>query len=213
MEKLISHFWYVGIGLLSTLELLAGGFLIGITLGVSLSILRYNGIGAPIIKGFISVIRGTPLILQLSLIYFTTPSIIGIKLSTLSAGIIAFGFNSAAYIAELLRAGIENLPKGQFEAAQTLGIPRFYMWKDIILPQVIMNIFPAIINEGIALLKETALISTIGGLDIMRASQMLAAEQFEYFTPLCIAGTYYYVLVLLIEYMGKRIERSYNKNA
>ncbi len=105
--------------------------------------------------------------------------------------------------------------KNQFEAAKTLQIPSFYMWRDIILPQVIKNILPAMINEIIALLKETALISTIGGVDIMRSAQMLAAEQFTYFIPLCLAGAYYYALVLLIEYIGKKIEQKgiYDKNA
>jgi polar amino acid transport system permease protein len=119
----------------------------------------------------------------------------------------AFGLNSSAYIAEILRAGIENIPKGQFEAAQTLEIPCYYMWKDIILPQVIKNILPAMVSEVIALLKETALIATIGGMDIMRSAQTIAAEQFTYFIPLCIAGAYYYALVLIIEYVGKIAEK------
>jgi polar amino acid transport system permease protein len=81
------------------------------------------------------------------------------------------------------------------------------MWKDIILPQAIANVLPALVNEVIALLKETALIATIGGMDLMRNSQIIAAEQFEYFIPLCVAGAYYYVLVLLIESVGKKIEK------
>jgi polar amino acid transport system permease protein len=144
--------------------------------------------------------------LQLSLIYFSVPGIFGIKLSAIAAGVVAFGINSSAYVSEILRSGIESLPKGQFEAAKTLGIPQFYMWIDIIMPQVITNIFPAIINEIIALLKETALISMIGGMDVMRSSQTIAAEQYEYFMPLCIAGAYYYFLVLFIEFVGKKIE-------
>ena len=81
------------------------------------------------------------------------------------------------------------------------------MWKDIILPQVFSNVLPAIINEVISLLKETAIISTIGGVDIMRRSQMFAAEHFIYFAPLCIAGIYYYSVVLLLEFFAKRLER------
>jgi polar amino acid transport system permease protein len=81
------------------------------------------------------------------------------------------------------------------------------MWKDIILPQVIMNILPALINEIVTLLKETALIATIGGMDIMRRSQVIAVEEYEYFTPLCIAAIVYYVLVLLIEFIGGKIEK------
>lgn len=202
----MTHILFIGTGLAFTLQLLLGGLFLGLTLGVLLSILRYNEIAKWLINRVISIIRGTPLILQLSFIYFTTPALLGIKLSIMAAGIITFGLNSCAYVSEILRSGIENLPKGQFEASKTLDIPAFYMWKDIILPQVIRNILPALTGEVIALLKETALISTIGGMDIMRTSQMLAAEQFTYFMPLCIAGAYYYILVLVIEYLGKKLE-------
>lgn len=207
MDELKQNLLFIGQGTVLTLELLAGGMLIGILLGTILAILRYNGIAKLLINRFVSIIRGTPLILQLSFIYFAVPGLLGLRPDILVAGILTFGLNSSAYIAEILRSGIENLPKGQFEAAKTLQIPTFYLWKDIILPQVIKNILPALINEMIALLKETALISTIGGMDLMRKAQSIAAEQFTYFLPLCIAGFYYYGLVLLIEYLGKKIEQ------
>jgi polar amino acid transport system permease protein len=159
---------------------------------------------------FISIVRGTPLILQLSLIYFCVPDLIGIRLNIIETGIVAFGINSSAYVAEILRSGIENLPKGQFEAAKTLQIPNYYMWKDIILPQVIKNILPSLISETITLVKETALISTLGGLDLMRRAQLVAAEKFTYFFPILVAGAYYYLLILLIEYIGKKIEQRKN---
>ena len=160
-----------------------------------------------VINTLISIIRGTPLILQLSLFYFSAPSLLGLKLTVVQAGVIAFGFNSSAYFAEIFRAGIESMPRGQFEAAKTLKIPTFFMWKDIILPQVVRNIFPALINELISLLKETALIATIGGMDIMRSAQTIATQQFTYFMPLFIAGCYYYFIVVLIEYIGEKIEK------
>ncbi|MDR3156193.1 MAG: amino acid ABC transporter permease [Holosporaceae bacterium] len=215
MEKLFTNFTYIGQGIGFMLQLLAGGFAIGTTMGLLLSILRHGKVLAFLVDRFVSIIRGTPLILQLSFIYFSIPSICGVRLGTLAAGIVAFGVNSSAYVSEILRSGIESLPKGQFEAAQTLRIPKYYMWKDIILPQVITNVLPALINEIIALLKETAIIAVIGGMDVMRRSQIVAAEQFEYFAPLCIAGVYYYVLVLLIEFVGRKIEkrRSYAKNS
>ncbi|HHF7348847.1 TPA: amino acid ABC transporter permease [Legionella feeleii] len=207
MEELKQNLLFIGQGTVLTLELLAGGMLIGILLGTILAILRYNGMAKLLINRFVSIIRGTPLILQLSFIYFAVPGLLGLRPDILVAGILTFGLNSSAYIAEILRSGIDSLPKGQFEAAKTLQIPTFYLWKDIILPQVIKNILPALINEMIALLKETALISTIGGMDLMRKAQSIAAEQFTYFLPLCIAGCYYYGLVLLIEYLGKKIEQ------
>lgn len=207
MEQLIQNILFVGKGLALTLQLLTSGILVGFILGMVWAICRYQSIGKEIINRFISVMRGTPLLLQLSLIYFSAPTLTGLHISILVAGMITFGLNSSAYFAEILRAGIESLPKGQFEAALTLHIPTYYLWKDIIFPQVLKNTFPAIVNEVISLLKETALISTIGGVDLMRNAEALGAEQFTYFLPLCIAGGYYYGLVLLIETIGKQIEK------
>jgi polar amino acid transport system permease protein len=204
---------FIGQGIFLTLQLLGGGILLGLMLGTFLCVLRYQNIGAGLIKALISLLRGTPLILQLSLVYFAAPALLGIKLSIVMAGILTFGLNSGAYVAEILRSGLDNLPKGQFEAARALNIPSFYMWKDIILPQVIKNILPSLVSEVIALLKETALISTIGGMDIMRRSQAVAAEQFTYFMPLCVAGAYYYILVLFIESIGKKIEQKGHPHA
>lgn len=207
MEQLIHSVLLVGSGLALTLQLTAGGILIGFILGLFWAVCRYQSIGKSMINRFISIMRGTPLLLQLSLIYFSAPTLTGLHFSILVAGIVTFGLNSSAYFAEILRAGIESLPKGQFEAAKTLHIPSFYLWKDIILPQVLKTIFPAMVNELISLLKETALISTIGGMDLMRNAESLGAEQFTYFLPLCIAGVYYYGLVLTIEFIGKHIEK------
>lgn len=207
MNELMQTLLFIGEGSFLTLKLLSGGMFIGISLGTVLALLRYNGFSKRLINRFISVMRGTPLILQLSFIYFAAPNVMSIKPSILVAGILTFGLNSSAYIAEILRSGIESLPKGQFEAAATLQISTFYMWKDIIFPQVIKNVLPSLINEMIALLKETALIATIGGMDLMRKAQSVAAEQFTYFLPLCIAGCYYYGLVLLIEHVSKKIEQ------
>jgi polar amino acid transport system permease protein len=228
--EFVSTFWVVGQGMCFSVSLLLGSFVVGISFGTLLAIVRYK---SPLhsesflqptkfnqlcrihsrfrflIDKLVDVIRGTPLILQLSLVYFSLP-VLGIRLSVLSAGIIAFGINSSAYVAEILRAGIESLPKGQFEAAETLGIPKYYTWKDIILPQVVRNVFPALVNEIIAILKETSIISVIGGADIMRHSQIVAAEKFEYFTPLCIAGLYYYALVSVIAFVGRKIEKKYH---
>jgi polar amino acid transport system permease protein len=214
VAELMKDIIFVGQGIFLTLELLVGGLFLGMVLGTLLSILRYNHIACFFVRKWVSILRGTPLLLQLSFIYFTTPGLFGIEISVLCAGIVAFGLNSSAYIAEILRAGIESVPKGQFEAAKTLEVPNYYIWKDIILPQVMRNIFPSLINEVIALLKETALIGTISGMDLMRMAQTLGAEQFTYFMPLCIAAAYYYVLVLIIEYAGKIVEKGqwYAKN-
>lgn len=206
MNDIISQALFIAQGLKVSFTILIGGLFIGISLGTFFAIIRYNGPGRFIVDLIISIFRGTPLILQLSFFYFIIPQIFGVRLDSLSTGIITFGLNSSAYVAEIIRAGIESIAKGQFEAARTLKIPSFFMWKDIILPQVVKSILPALANETISLLKESALISTIGGMDIMKKASIITAQQMSYFTPLCIAGCYYYGLVMLITIISSRFE-------
>lgn len=206
MNELLSQALFIAQGFKITLAISLGGLSIGLLLGTLFAIMRYNNIGRFFIDAIISVFRGTPLILQLSFFYFILPQLFMLKLSIVSTGIITFGLNSSAYIAEIIRAGIESIPKGQFEAAQTLEIPSFYIWKDIILPQVVKNVLPSLSNEVIALLKESALISTIGGMDVMKKVQIITSEQMSYFIPLCIAGVYYYTLVMLITMISSYFE-------
>jgi polar amino acid transport system permease protein len=206
MNTIFSQALFIAQGLKVSFVILLGGLGIGVSLGTLFSILRYNKIGSFVIDFIISLFRGTPLILQLSFFYFIIPQIFGIRFDVLSTGILTFGLNSSAYVAEIIRAGIESVPRGQFEAAMTLQISNFYMWKDIILPQVIKNVLPALANEVISLLKESALISTIGGMDIMKKVNIITAQQMSYFTPLCIAGLYYYGLVMLITMLSSYFE-------
>jgi polar amino acid transport system permease protein len=214
MDKTVSNFLVIGSGISLTLKLTFGSLFIGVGIGLLFAVLRYNGICKKMINAIIEILRGTPLMLQLCFVFLVTPSVFGIRINALWAGILAFGINASAFFAEVFRTGIEGLPKGQFEAAQALGIPQFYMWRDIILPQVAANILPAMVNEIIGLVKSTALIGSIGGMDIMRKAQLVGAEQYEYLKPLCIAAVYYYVLVLLIGWIGRKIEqrRPYAKN-
>jgi His/Glu/Gln/Arg/opine family amino acid ABC transporter permease subunit len=156
---------------------------------------------------YTSIFRGTPLILQLALIYFATPQLTGYPITGLQAGVITFALNSAAYSSETIRGGILAVDKGQREAAQTLGVSYPMMMKDIILPQAFKNILPALVNDSIALLKDSALVSTVGAEDVMRRAQIVAAEKFIYFEPLLLAGVIYYVLVMGLTLFSRRFER------
>ncbi|AWD33428.1 putative aminoacid ABC-transporter permease [Candidatus Fokinia solitaria] len=205
-DEFLPKILFIGTGALLTLKLLFVSFTIGLFLGTLLAILRFNGILSRSIGAFVSFVRGSPMILQLSFMYFVVPQVTGLSMEAESAGFITLGINSAAYIAEIVRAGIKSIPSGQFEASIALQIPVLPMWKDIILPQVFRNTFPAFTNEIITLLKETALVATLGGMEIMRRAQIVGAEEFSYFWPLITAGLYYYALVLLIELLCKKIE-------
>lgn len=156
---------------------------------------------------YTSIFRGTPLILQLTLIYFATPQITGYNISKFEAAVLTFTLNSAAYISETIRAGILAVDKGQREAAIALGVPYRRMMLDIILPQAVKNILPALVNESIALLKESALVSTIGLADIMQNANIVKGTTFRYFEPYLIAGAFYYVMVMMLSAVARVVER------
>lgn len=158
-------------------------------------------------RGYTSIFRGTPLLLQIGLIYFAMPSLLNVTLSPFAAGILAFSLNSTAYISEIIRSGIESIDVGQKEAALSLNIPRYMALRDIFLPQAIRSVMPSLVNEIIDLLKESALISVIGEADLLRRAHMVAAEKYLYFEPLIIAGCCYYVMVLILSSLAKQLER------
>lgn len=161
---------------------------------------------------YTSIFRGTPLILQLAIIYFSSPQLIGYAIPPFQAGVITFSLNSAAYASETIRGGIMAVDKGQREAAATLGVGYPTMMKDIILPQAFKNILPALVNESIALLKDSSLVSTVGALDLMRRGQIVAAEKFLYFEPLIVVGITYYVMVMGFTFLAQRLERRMRKS-
>ncbi|WP_042458164.1 amino acid ABC transporter permease [Neobacillus dielmonensis] len=199
---------YILKGVLVTLKivLLAGvlGFIFGIILSLfKISSIKVLGWFADL---YTSIFRGTPLVLQLMLIYFGSPQIFGYQIEPYTAAVLSFSLNSGAYISEIIRAGILAVDKGQQEAAMALGVPYRKMMWDIILPQALKNILPALLNEFISLTKESAIVTTIGVMDVMRRSYQVGAEYYSYFEPLLIAGLIYYVLVIALTFLGKAVE-------
>lgn len=183
----------------------------GLVIGVLLAMMklsRYKILQA-IAHFYTSIFRGTPLLIQLSIVYFALPSMIGIKLGVLSSGVIAFSLNSGAYVSELVRAGLQGVDKHQLEAAKVLNVPTYYAIKDILLPQALRRILPSLTNELISLIKETSIISMLGEADLMRRAQLISAQTYDYFTPLCIAGLCYYVLILIIGKISKYLESKF----
>jgi len=185
----------------------------GLIIGVFLAILKVSKIFMLRLFAdfYTSIFRGTPLLIQLSIIYFGLPIVIGVKLGVFSAGIIAFSLNSGAYVSEIIRAGINSVDKGQFEAAKALGIPEALMMKDIILPQAIRTILPSLVNELINLIKESAIISMIGEMDLTKRAQLVSAETFNFFAPMLVAAASYYILILIISKLAKLLEKRLSK--
>tara|TARA_B100000965_G_C19597292_1_gene760841 strand:- start:3342 stop:4004 length:663 start_codon:yes stop_codon:yes gene_type:complete len=207
-----SSAWYIIQGAWVTLQYAGASTLLGFILGIILSLFKLSHLRPLeyLARAYTSIFRGTPLLLQLSFIYFAIPALIGYEITAFEAGIAAFSLNSGAYISEIIRAGIQAIDKGQFEAAQSLGLSYLQMMRDIILPQSLKNILPALVNEMVNLLKESAIISTIGGADLMRRAQLVAADEYTYFGPLIIAGICYYTLVLILSSCAKLVENKLN---
>jgi ABC-type amino acid transport system permease subunit len=156
---------------------------------------------------YTAIFRGTPLLVQLGIIFYATPQLTGYAISAFEAGILAFSLNSAAYSSEIIQAGIKAIDPGQWEAAKVLGIPLRVTWLKIITPQALRNILPSLVNEMVDLLKETALVSMIGEADLLRRAQIVAAEKFLYFEPLMVAASCYFVMVMVISHLAKKLER------
>lgn len=183
--------------------------LFGFIWGTILSLFKLSGI-KPLewfATAYTSVFRGTPLLLQLILIYYSTPQLFHYNISALMAAGLAFGLNSAAYLSETIRGGIMAVDKGQREAAMALGISYPVMMFYIILPQAVKSILPALVNECVALLKESSLVSVIGVQDIMRRASVVQATEFHALEPLLFAGAIYYVLVLVLTSLARLLER------
>lgn len=200
---------YILKGILVTLQIVILAGILGFVLGIILSLFKISSIKilSWLADAYTSIFRGTPLVLQLMLIYYGSPQVIGYQIEPYTAAILSFALNSGAYISEIIRAGILAVDKGQQEAAMALGVPYGKMMWDIILPQALKNILPALMNEFITLTKESAIVTTIGVMDIMRRSYQVGAENYSFFEPLLIAGLIYYLMVITLTFLGKALER------
>lgn len=188
--------------------------LFGFLCGIILTLIKISNIKVLEKFGelYTSIFRGTPLLVQLMLIYYATPQLLDYRITALQAGVLTFSLNSAAYISESLRGGILSVDRGQWEAAMSLGVPRKDMLKDIVFPQALKITLPSLINESISLLKDSSMVSVIGVADTMRWASLIQAKTFRAFESFIVAALVYYVLVMILTYIGKRIERSSRKS-
>lgn len=205
---------YILKGLEVTLKIVAVSALIGFILGTLLALckiarIRVLNVAADL---YTSIFRGTPLVLQLMIIYFGVPQMIGYDIPAFLAAVIAFSLNSGAYMSEVIRAGIQAIDKGQTEALIALGVPYGKMMRHIILPQALKNILPALVNEFATLTKESAVVTVIGATDLMRRAYIVGGETFKYLEPLLFVGLVYYILVIVLTVVGKAIEGRMKKS-
>ena len=179
-----------------TLKLALFGFAFSVVLATIVTVARTvsnSQILGTIIAVYISFIRGTPILIQIFLVYYVLP-VIGLNIGPISAGIIALTLNSAAFIIEILRGGLASVSKGQFEAARSLGLSGFALWFKVILPQTFMASIPPLVNEFTQLLKATALLSTITVVELMRVSQQIYSNNYHPIEVLTGAFVMYFLM-------------------
>ena len=201
-------------GMLTSVQIFVVTLVFSLPLGLVVAFGRMsaNRVVRTIVKGYISVMRGTPLMLQLMVVYFGPYYIFGLKLGSgyrLWAALIGFVINYAAYFAEIYRSGIQSMPQGQYEAAKILGYSRGQTFFKIILPQVIKRILPSVTNEVITLVKDTSLAVTLSVMEMFSIAKMLAASQSN-MIPFIAAGLFYYVFNLIVALAMEGLEKKLN---
>lgn len=213
-DNLVPFIPYILQGIWVTLGIVALSAFLGFTIGIVLALFKISRVNALkwFADAYTSIFRGTPLILQLMIIYYGLPQIIDTDIPAYAAAVAAFALNSGAYISEVIRAGIQAVDKGQKEAAMALGVPYRKMMVDVVMPQAFKNILPALMNEFITLTKESAIVSVIGTADIMRRSYIVGGKTYAFFEPMLFVGLIYYLLIIILTFVGKLVERRMRLN-
>lgn len=214
-----NRYKYILEGLLNTILIAFLAVIIGIIIGSLVAIIRHYHdntgkmkIGSKIATIYVNIIRGTPVLLQLMIIYYVIFK--SVNISIVLVGVLAFGINSGAYVSEIIRSGIISIDKGQMEAGYALGLNYSKIMRYIILPQAIKNVLPALGNEFITLLKETSAGAYIGILELTKASDIIASRTYDYFFPLIIIAFIYLIMTIglskLVNIMERRLSNVRN---
>ena len=194
-------------GLKTTLLVTVIALCIGVVLGLLIALIRSTHEQARV---YLTIIRGTPSMIQI--LFFYSVIFATINLNNIVIGGIAFGINSGAYVAEIFRSGIMSVDKGQTEAGRSLGLNSAQTMRLIIIPQAFKNVLPALINEMIVLLKETAIIGYIGTIDITKAATLVQSRTYDALVPLLSAAIFYLILVMILTYFMGKLERRLRKS-
>lgn len=197
---------------ITTLEVSLLALVIGLVLGVIICIAKIGNIKlfSYLATIYVEIIRNTPILVQIMIIYFALPEI-GISFSPFMSAIIALSINSAAYVSEILRAGINSIDKGQMEAGRSLGLSYAQTMKLIIMPQAFKNSLPSLANEFISLVKESSVVYFVGVTDIMFAANAIKNATYETFGPYIVAAMIYFVITFILSQAVKSLEKKLDK--
>jgi His/Glu/Gln/Arg/opine family amino acid ABC transporter permease subunit len=197
----------LGRGLLVTLEIALVSGVLALLLGFTLGLLALSHV-RPVeiaVAAFVDFIRGTPLLIQIFLVFFVLP-VVGIRLHEMTAGIVALAINTSAYVAETVRGGVGSVERGQTEAAKAIGMRRPDILLYILLPQALRPMLPPLTNELISMLKNTSLLSVISVYELTRAGQAIVSTYFAPFEVFVLLALYYYVTVKILSVLSRRLE-------
>jgi polar amino acid transport system permease protein len=191
-----------------TIEATLIGFALAAVLGLVFALLRMSKnpwIANPI-TGFIEFVRGTPVLIQIFFMFYVLPQF-GITMPALLTGVLALGLHYATYCSEVYRAGLDNIPRGQWEAATALNLTPYRTFKDVIIPQAIPPIAPALGNYFIAMFKETPLLSAIAVVELMQTAKILGSFSFRYLEPMTLVGVFFLAMSLIASVLNQQVER------
>ena len=210
MDYILSILGPLAEGSLVTLKLFFITLALAVPRGLALALIRISRftVASQAVNGYIWLMRGTPLMLQLLFIYFALPfvPVVGIRLPDFPAAIVAFALNYAAYFAEIFRAGIQSIDRGQYEGAKVLGFSYGQTMRRIVLPQVVKRILPPMSNETITLVKDTSLIYVLALNDLLRAARGIVQRDFT-ITPFIVAAAFYLLMTLVLTWFFQRLEK------
>jgi len=209
IELFTKYSYYYLAGIKNTILLSFLSLIIGSILGCILALLRLSDVKIFrfISTAYIEIIRGTPILVQISMVYFGSYVLFGIDINKFLSALIAVALNSAGYVAEIIRSGIQSIDKGQMEASRSLGVSHRHTMQYIILPQAIKNILPALGNEFVTLIKETSVASVIGTADLMYASKIVSSKSYKPFSPLVVIAIIYFLLTFSLSQLVAYFER------
>ncbi|GAB2832566.1 amino acid ABC transporter permease [Comamonas piscis] len=214
MDYVISLLGPLSNGALVTLKLFFITLALSVPLGLALALARLSRFKAlsRFVEAYIWLMRGTPLMLQLLFIYFALPfvPVIGVRLPDFPSAVVAFALNYAAYFAEIFRAGIQSVDRGQYEGAKVLGLSYSQTMRRIVLPQMVRTILPPVSNETITLVKDTSLIYVLALNDLLRAARGIVQRDFTT-TPFVVAAAFYLLMTLVLTWGFNRLEKRYAK--
>lgn len=197
------------IGMRMTILMTAVSLIFAIVLGIVscfLKISKYKPLNW-ISDIYVNIIRGTPLLVQASFLYFGLPAVTGLKLGSFQASVIILCLNAGAYLSEIFRSGISAVNKGQMEAARSLGLPYGVSMQKVVLPQAIRIVIPSVVNQFIITLKDTSILSVIGVGELMRSGNLIVARTFRSFETYGIVAVMYFIIVMILTQVSRLIER------